>query len=86
METELDSSVRGRKWQNGKGGSYYLTCMKQGRILPGKRIVPERIRENRAPYYAALRAADKKWDEGHLDVSLMAEYLAGLLKQQLFEK
>jgi hypothetical protein len=60
--------------------------MKQGRVLPGKRIVPERIRENRDPYYAALKAADRKWDEGHLDVSVMAEYLAELLKGQLSEK
>ncbi|MGA7851584.1 MAG: hypothetical protein WCA13_20995 [Terriglobales bacterium] len=60
--------------------------MKQRRVLPGRRIVPERIRENRDPYYAALKAADRKWDEGHLDVSIMAEYLAGLLKGQLSEK
>ncbi len=31
--------------------------MKQGRLLPGNKIVPERIRENREPYYAALQAA-----------------------------
>jgi len=54
-------------------------------VLPGKKTVPERIRENRDPYYAALRAADKKWDEGHLDVSVMVAYLAGLLKGQLSE-
>jgi Fic family protein len=28
---------------------YYLICMKQGRILGGKKTVPERIRENRNP-------------------------------------
>jgi hypothetical protein len=59
--------------------------MKQGRLLPGKKIVPERIRENRAPYYAALKAADVAWDEGKLDVSEMAKYLEGLLKGQLTE-
>jgi Fic family protein len=69
-----------------RAACYYLICMKQGRVLPGKRIVPERIRENRDPYYAALKAADRKWDEGHLDVSVMAEYLAELLKGQLSEK
>jgi len=68
-----------------RAACYYLICMKQGRILPGKKIVPERIRENRAPYYAALKAADRQWEQGHLDVSLMAEYLAGLLKGQLSE-
>jgi hypothetical protein len=57
--------------------------LKQGRLLPGKKIVPERIRENIAPYYAALQAADKAWDQGHFDVSALADYLAGLLKAQL---
>lgn len=59
--------------------------MKQGRLLGGKKIVPERIRENRAPYYAALQAADKAWEQGHFEVSKLAAYLAGLLKDQLTE-
>jgi hypothetical protein len=54
-------------------------------LLPGKKIVPERIRENRAPYYAALRSADQAWEQGHFDVSELANYLAGLLKAQLAE-
>jgi hypothetical protein len=62
-----------------------LICLKQGILLPGKKIVPERIRENRAPYYAALKAADLAWDEGKLDISAMAKYLEGLLKGQLTE-
>jgi len=45
--------------------------------------VPERIRENRQPYYAALQAADKAWDQGHLDLSEMEDYLATLLEAQL---
>jgi hypothetical protein len=40
--------------------------LKQGRLLPGKKIVPERIRENRKPYYAALQAADKASDQDQL--------------------
>jgi Fic family protein len=68
-----------------RAACYYLICMKQGRLLPGKKIVPERIRQNRAPYYAALKAADLAWDEGKLDVSDMAKYLEGLLKGQLTE-
>jgi Fic family protein len=68
-----------------RAACYYLICMKQGRLLPGNKIVPERIRENRAPYYAALNAAELAWDEGQLDVSAMAKYLEGLLKGQLTE-
>jgi hypothetical protein len=59
--------------------------LKQGRLLPGKKIVPERIRENRDPYYAALQAADRAWDQGHFDVSVLADYLGGLLRDQLAE-
>lgn len=68
-----------------RAACYYLMCMKQERLLPGNKIVPERIRENREPYYAALQAADRAWDEGHFDVSELAAYLSGLLLAQLTE-
>lgn len=66
-----------------RAACYYLICMRQGRLLPGKKIVPERIREDREPYYAALRAADRHWNEGNFNVSELAAYLAALLKGQL---
>ena len=69
-----------------RAACYYLICMRQGRLLPGNKIVPERIRENREPYYAALKAADRAWDEGHFDVSELAAYLGELLLAQLTEK
>ena len=69
-----------------RAACYYLICLHYGALLPGKKIVPERIRENRDPYYEALRAADRAWAEGHIDVSEMADYLAELLKGQLAEK
>jgi hypothetical protein len=47
--------------------------------------VPERIRDSREPYYAALKAADVKWDEGDFDVNQLAAYLSDLLKAQLSE-
>ena len=62
---------------------YYLLCVRIGQLLPGRKIVPERIRENREPYYAALQETDKAWDSGHLELSAMEEYMAGLLKAQL---
>jgi Fic family protein len=68
-----------------RAACYYLICLKQQRILGGKKIVPERIRENRDPYYSALKAADLKWDEGDFDVSQLAAYLSDLLKAQLSE-
>lgn len=62
---------------------YYLICVRNGGLLPGNKIVPERIRENRQPYYEALREADRHWADGHFNVSALAGYLQGLLKAQL---
>jgi Fic family protein len=69
-----------------RAACYYLVCMKQVRLLGGKRIVPERIRENRRPYYDALKAADHAWEQGDFNVSQLAEYLSELLKAQLTDK
>lgn len=66
-----------------RAACYYLLCMKAGRLLPGRKIVPERIREDRAPYYAALQTADRNWEEGQLDVWELARYLEVLLMAQL---
>ncbi|MGH7037453.1 MAG: Fic family protein [Stellaceae bacterium] len=66
-----------------RAACYYVLCVRSGGLLPGRKIVPERIRENRAPYYQALKTADRNWHEGNLDVSEMAEYLAMLLEAQL---
>jgi Fic family protein len=66
-----------------RAACYYLICVKHGALLGGKKIVPERIRENREVYYQALQAADRSWNEGHYNVSLLATYLQTLLKGQL---
>lgn len=69
-----------------RAACYYLICMKFGGLLPGKKIVPELIRDNRKPYYAALQAADQAWADGHFDVSALTEYLSELVKVQLSDK
>jgi Fic family protein len=66
-----------------RAACYYLICLRHGQLLPGKKIVPERIREDRNPYYAALRSADQAWAQGHFNVSELAAYLGDLLKAQL---
>jgi Fic family protein len=68
-----------------RAACYYLICLRQGRLLPGKKIVPERIRENRERYYLALEEADRHWNEGNFNVNALAEYLSELLKGQLTE-
>jgi Fic family protein len=69
-----------------RAACYYLICMRHGELLPGKKIVPERIRENRKPYYDALKTADRAWEDGHFDVDELAAYLQKLLKEQLSDK
>jgi fido (protein-threonine AMPylation protein) len=69
-----------------RAACYYLICMRYGDLVPGKKIVPERIRENRAPYYEALKAADQAWDQGHFDQSQLDAYLQGLLYDQINER
>jgi Fic family protein len=68
-----------------RAACYYLICLRHGALLPGKKTVPERIREDRQPYYAALKAADQHWANGQFNVNALAEYLAGLLLAQLSE-
>ncbi|HLJ64158.1 MAG TPA: Fic family protein [Stellaceae bacterium] len=65
---------------------YYLICARSGALLPGRKIVPERIRETRGDYVAALRAADQAWSVGNLDLSAMDAYLARLLEAQLRDR
>jgi Fic family protein len=62
---------------------YYLLCVRSGSLLPGRKIVPERIRETRQPYVSALRDVDKIWAAGNLDLTPMETYLAELLEAQL---
>ena len=66
-----------------RAACYFILCLQYGGLLPGNKIVPERIRENRKPYYSALKAADRAWEDGHFDVSELSKYLQKLLKQQL---
>ena len=68
-----------------RAACYYLLCMRAGQLLPGKKIVPERIRENRLPYYAALQSADRAWENGQYDVKDLAVYLERLLTDQLLD-
>lgn len=62
---------------------YYLLCVRSGALLGGKKILPERIKEDRTPYVAALRAADQAWAGGHYDLRAMEAYLARLAQEQM---
>ena len=69
-----------------RAACYYLICLRQRKMLGGKKIVPERIRENREPYYSALKEADIAWEQGDYDLSKLTVYLGELLKGQLAEE
>jgi Fic family protein len=68
-----------------RAACYFLLCVRSGAFLPGRKIVPERIKDDRDGYEAALKAADRAWEDGHLDFSDMEDYLAGLLQAQLVD-
>lgn len=67
-----------------RAACYYLICLRNGGLLPGKKILPERIRDDRPRYYAALRA-DRHWADVQFNVDDLAAYLADLLRDQLSE-
>ena len=66
-----------------RAACYYLLCMRQNKLLLGKKTVPERIKEDRKPYVEGLRAADAAWDEGDYNVTVLATYLQKLLREQI---
>lgn len=68
-----------------RAACYYLLCVRSQTLLPGSKILPERIRENREGYEKALIAADEAWDAGDLDFTAMEAYLAPLIQDQLDE-
>ena len=52
-------------------------------MIPGTPSIPDQIVKNRAPYLAALEAADAAFANGIVDVSEMEKLLEILLAKQL---
>ncbi len=65
--------------------SYLVLCARLGYRLPGPKTIPERIAENKKPYYVALEHADRAWKESRVDVSEMENLLQAHLEAQLAE-
>jgi len=57
--------------------------LRLGYRLPGAKTIPDQISRDKTPYYKALEAADKAWADKKVDLSVLEEYLAGLLAAQL---
>jgi hypothetical protein len=60
-----------------------VLCMRLGYKLPGTRTIPAQIADNKKPYYQMLEAADATCKHGHIDVSVLEEFLGKLLACQL---
>lgn len=61
---------------------YFIVCARAGTFLPGKKILPEQIRDSRKEYVAALREADEAWEQGNLNFSKLEKHIARLLLKQ----
>jgi fido (protein-threonine AMPylation protein) len=66
-----------------RAAAYFVLCVKSGKWLPGKTILPELIRQNRAAYVAALQAGDQTLKNGTLDLSELHALVERLVREQL---
>ncbi len=73
----------GGNGRSARAFSYLVLLTRVGFALPVEKTIPESIVENRAPYFAALRAADSAWEDGVVDVSEMETLISELLAIQL---
>jgi Fic family protein len=73
----------GGNGRSARAFSYLVLCIGLQFVPPAKKTIPQLIEENREPYNGALRAADRAWEEGRLDVSVMEKLLSDLLAMQL---
>lgn len=64
--------------------SYLVLCATLKTLLAGAKTIPDQIAENKLPYYQALEAIDATvTEEGHFEVTALADLLASLLATQL---
>lgn len=73
---------------NGNGrtarvAAYFVLCLKSGGWLPGKKLLPERLVENRPEYVAALKAADTPTADGAPDLTVLHAMISRLLDDQM---
>ena len=63
--------------------SYLILCVRLGYQLPGENTIPAQISSNKKPYYDALEAADRAYENETIDVTEMEELLEKKLAGQL---
>jgi Fic family protein len=66
-----------------RAAMYYTLSIKMGRVLKGRNPIPTQIRRSPRRYYELLKATDRKFRAGVLDLEPLAAYLDELLDKQL---
>nr|WP_280949947.1 Fic family protein [Rhizobium leguminosarum] len=66
-----------------RAACYFVLCLKLGALLPGEKILPELLTENRDRYVVALRAADASLAEGALNLAELHSLVSELLDEQV---
>src|SRR3546814_2785867 len=50
-----------------RAACYFLLCVRSGLLLPGRKLVPDGIKQARVGYDKDLFVSARAWDHGHLD-------------------
>lgn len=66
-----------------RAACYFVLCLHLGRLLPGKVILPELIKQNRDEYVHALTHCDQSVTNGGLDLAPLHMLLSRLIQQQI---
>ncbi|HXH46795.1 MAG TPA: Fic family protein [Bradyrhizobium sp.] len=62
---------------------YFVLCIAVGGLLPGTKILPELIRQNRQQYCDALQLGHDSFAQGNLDLSVLHALVSRLVNEQL---
>lgn len=66
-----------------RAACYFVLCLRLGRLLPGKVILPELIKQNRDQYINALTHCDQSLAAGTLDMVPLHTLLSRLIQEQI---
>lgn len=69
--------------RSARAASYFVLCLKAGKWLPGKTILPELLRQERERYVAALKVIDASVQAGAADFGPLHVLMTELLGKQL---
>jgi len=67
-----------------RAAAYFVLCTKLGGLLPGEKLLPELLRENREEYIVGLKFADQSFpDEGSKGLSKLHDLISRLVDEQV---